>query len=140
MFDDHSDDPAVMADINTTPLIDVMLVLLIMLIITVPLQTHSIIIDNPAGPVPVAQTMPDVVRVDIDDSGAISWNGEPVGGRDRLIQLLHQAAIADNAPEVHVRPQGQTAYGHFAAVMAAAQSQGVTKLGVIGAEQFLPHP
>jgi biopolymer transport protein ExbD len=137
MFDDHSDDPEVMIDINTTPLIDVMLVLLIMLIITIPLQTHSVRLDMPDGPPPPAITLPEVARIHIDAQGLITWNGELVAGRTDLDSRLRAAAIAANPPEVHVRPDKAVAYFHVAGVMAAAQHQGVTRLGVVGAEQFL---
>lgn len=137
MFEDKSDDPDVLIDINTTPLIDVMLVLLIMLIITIPLQTHSVKLDMPAGPPPPAAILPDVVRVDIDAQGLVAWNGQPVADRADLEARLRQAATAANPPEVHVRPDKAVAYSHVAGVMAAAQHQGVTRLGVVGAEQFL---
>ncbi|ARJ64382.1 biopolymer transporter ExbD [Magnetospirillum sp. ME-1] len=137
MFEEQSDDPDVMIDINTTPLIDVMLVLLIMLIITIPLQTHSVKLDMPQGPPPPAAILPEVVRIDIDAQGRIGWNGEPVADRAELDARLRQAATAANPPEVHVRPDKAVAYAHVAGVMASAQHQGVTRLGVVGAEQFL---
>jgi biopolymer transport protein ExbD len=137
MFEDDSRDPDMLIDINTTPLIDVMLVLLIMLIITIPLQTHSVRLDMPDGPPPPATTLPDVVLIHIDAQGIITWNGQPVPDRAELEARLHQAAIAANPPEVHVRPDKAVAYSHVAGVMATAQHQGVTKLGVVGAEQFL---
>jgi biopolymer transport protein ExbD len=136
MFEDNTD-PEVMLDINTTPLIDVMLVLLIMLIITIPLQTHSVRLDMPDGPPPPATTLPEVARIDIDAQGLITWNGQPVADRADLQSRLHAAATATNPPEVHIRPDKAVAYSHVAGVMAAAQHQGVTKLGVVGAEQFL---
>ncbi len=132
-----SGDPEVLAEINTTPLIDVMLVLLIMLIITIPLQTHSVRLDMPQGPPPTATAPPEVARLDIDPQGLIRWNGEPVADRADLETRLRQAATAANPPEVHVRPDKAVAYSHVAGVMAAAQHQGVTRLGVVGAEQFL---
>ncbi|BAE52356.1 ExbD/TolR family protein [Paramagnetospirillum magneticum] len=137
MFEDQAEDPDVMIDINTTPLIDVMLVLLIMLIITIPLQTHSVKLDMPDGPPPPAAILPEVARIDIDAQGAIAWNGEKVADRAELENRLHQAAMAANPPEIHVRPDKAVAYAHVAGVMATAQHQGVTKLGVVGAEQFL---
>ncbi len=131
-----SDDPDVMIDINTTPLIDVMLVLLIMLIITIPLQTHSVRLDMPQGPPPPAAAPPEVARIDIDPQGLVRWNGEPVADRAALEARLRQAATAASPPEVHVRPDKAVAYSHVAGVMAAAQHQGVTKLGMVGAEMF----
>jgi biopolymer transport protein ExbD len=137
MFEDNSHDPDVLIDINTTPLIDVMLVLLIMLIITIPLQTHSVKLDMPDGPPPPATVLPEVARIDIDPQGVITWNGQAVADRADLNSRLRQAATAANPPEVHIRPDKAVAYAHVAGVMAAAQHQGVTKLGVVGAEQFL---
>jgi biopolymer transport protein ExbD len=135
--DGGEDDPDVLIDINTTPLIDVMLVLLIMLIVTIPLQTHAVRLDMPQGPPPPAVVMPDVVRIDIDAQGAITWNGEKVADRPALEALLRMAAVAPNQPEIHVRPDKAVAYSHVAGVMATAQHEGVTRLGVVGAEQFL---
>lgn len=137
MFEDQSPDPDVLVDINTTPLIDVMLVLLIMLIITIPLQTHSVRLDMPQGPPPQAVQMPKVIRIDILADGQVFWNGEALTSRAELDARLFQAANVDDPPEVHVRPDKAVAYSHVAGVLAAAQSQGVTKLGVVGAEQFL---
>lgn len=136
MFDEQPSDPDVMIDINTTPLIDVMLVLLIMLIVTIPLQTHSVRLEMPVG-TPAATILPDVVRVEIDAQGAITWNGQQVADRADLTARLREAAIAPNPPEVHIRSDKAAPYAHIAGVMAAAQSQGVIRLGVVGAEQFL---
>src|SRR5438477_4798222 len=97
-------EPDVMVDINTTPLIDVMLVLLIMLIITIPIQLHSVNLNMPAGKPPPPTQEPVVVTIDIDFDGTVLWNGEAVAGRGGLEGKLEQAAAMADQPEVHIRP------------------------------------
>ncbi len=132
-------DPSeVMADINTTPLIDVMLVLLIMLIITIPVQLHAVNLNLPTGTPPPAQAKePEVVRIDVDASGTVFWNGEAVPPGPKLQSRLDQVAAAADQPEVHLKPHKDVAYEAVAGVLAAAQRAGVKKLGVTGNEQFL---
>jgi biopolymer transport protein ExbD len=134
------DDGEVMVDINTTPLIDVMLVLLIMFIITIPIQTHAVKMNMPvpsnAAPPPKP---PEVVRIDVDFDGTIGWNGEVLQPGDRAgieSRLAAVAAMADQ-PEVHLRPNKLVVYKHVAMIMATAQRLGVTKIGIVGNEQFL---
>ena len=129
-------DPDVMVDINTTPLIDVMLVLLIMLIITIPIQMHSVNLNLPTGKVPPPHTPPEVVRIDVDFDGTVLWNGEKVPGRQQLESRLSAIAVQPTQPEVHLRPDKLADYASVAAVMASAQRLGVTKFGLIGNEQF----
>ena len=129
------DDQDVMVDINTTPLIDVMLVLLIMLIITIPIQTHAVKLDMPVGPPPIVTTLPEVVAVTLAADGAILWNGQPVPDPATLEARLAEAAATQ--PELHLRPDRQTPYKHVAQVLAAAQRHGLKKIGVVGAEQFM---
>jgi biopolymer transport protein ExbD len=130
-------DPEVMVDINTTPLIDVMLVLLIMLIITIPIQTHAVKLNMPVGNPPPPLTPPEVVTVDIDFDGTVLWNGETVPDRPTLEARLRGAAAQQTQPEFHLRPNKLVTYKHVAAVMASAQRLGITKMGLIGAEQFM---
>jgi biopolymer transport protein ExbD len=130
-------DPEVMVDINTTPLIDVMLVLLIMLIITIPIQTHAVKLNMPVGNPPPPATPPEVVRLDVDFDGAVYWNGEMVPNQDTLEAKFRGAAAQPIQPEFHLRPNKLVTYKYVAAVMAGAQRNGVTKIGLIGAEQFL---
>ena len=132
-----SSEDEVMMDINTTPLIDVMLVLIIMLIITIPVQLHSVNLNMPAGNPPPPTTPPVVVTIDVDFDGTILWNGEALPTRQALQSKLHDAAAIPDQPEVHVRPNKLVAYKNVAAVMAAAQRLGVTKLGIVGNEQFI---
>jgi len=130
-------DPDVLVDINTTPLIDVMLVLLIMLIITIPIQLHSVNLNMPAGHPPPTTKEPVVVTIDVDFDGTVLWNGEPLPGRSALDLRLQQTAAQPDQPEVHLRPNKLVAYRSVAAVMAAAQRIGVTKIGIVGNEQFV---
>ena len=126
-----------MMDINTTPLIDVMLVLIIMLIITIPVQLHSVNLNMPVGTPPPPLKEPVVVTIDIDFDGTLSWNGEAVPGRDQLEARLAQAAALPDQPEVHIRPNKLVEYKNVAAVLASAQRLGVTKLGMVGNEQYV---
>jgi biopolymer transport protein ExbD len=129
-----SDD--VMIDINTTPLIDVMLVLIIMLIITIPIQTHAVKMNMPIAPSAAPPKPPEIVRIDIDFDGTIGWNGTVVE-KEELLTRLAQVAQMPDQPEVHLRPNKLVTYKVVAMVMANAQRLGVTKIGLIGNEQFL---
>ena len=131
----HEDE--VMIDINTTPLIDVMLVLIIMLIITIPVQLHSVNLNMPAGNPPPPTKPPVVVTIDVDFDGTVLWNGETLPDAAALDAKLRAAAAEPDQPEVHLRPNKLVAYKNVAAVMAAAQRLGITKLGIIGNEQFI---
>jgi biopolymer transport protein ExbD len=132
------DEDQVMVDINTTPLIDVMLVLLIMFIITIPIQTHAIRMNvGLTDPVVVAPPKPpEVIRVDVDFDGRVSWNGEAVD-TSTMEARLRAVAAAPNQPEIHLRPDKLAAYRHVAMVLAASQRLGVVKIGIVGNEQFL---
>jgi biopolymer transport protein ExbD len=132
-----SQDPDVMIDINTTPLIDVMLVLLVMLIITIPIQLHAVNLNMPVGNPPPPIDQPQVVTIDVDFDGTVFWNGEIVPDKAALEARLIDAASRPVQPEVHLRPNKLAEYKDVAAVMAAAQRLGVTKLGVVGNEQFV---
>jgi biopolymer transport protein ExbD len=133
-------DGDVMLDVNTTPLIDVMLVLLIMFITTIPIQTHAVKMNMPvpnnAAPPPKP---PEIVRIDVDFDGTIGWNGEIIQAGDRGAIETRLQAIAAQAdqPEVHLRPNKLVTYKHVAMIMATAQRLGVTKIGIVGNEQFL---
>ena len=123
----------VMMDINTTPLIDVMLVL----IITIPIQLHTVNLNMPAGNPPPPTKEPVVVTIDIDFDGTVLWNGEALPDRAALENKLAQAAAVADQPEVHVRPNKLVEYKSVAMVLASAQRLGVTKLGMVGNEQFV---
>jgi biopolymer transport protein ExbD len=130
-------DPEVILDINTTPLIDVMLVLIIMLIITIPIQTHAVKLNMPVGTPPPPATPPEVVTIEVDFDGTIIWNGDTVPDRPTLEAKFRGAAAQPVQPEFHLRPNKLVTYKHVAGVMASAQRLGITKIGLIGAEQFL---
>jgi biopolymer transport protein ExbD len=132
-----SGDPDVMIEMNMTPLIDVMLVLIIMLIITIPIQNHSVNLNLPVGTPPPPLTPPVVVTIDVDFDGTISWDGVTVPDRATLESKLQGVAAIADQPEVHLRPNKLVAYKSVAAVMASAQRLGVTKIGLVGNEQFL---
>ena len=131
------DDDAPMMDINTTPLIDVMLVLIIMLIITIPIQTHAVKMNMPVGPSSPPPKPPEIVRIDVDFDGTIGWNGVIVPDRTELENRLAQVAALPDQPEVHLRPNKLVSYKVVAMVMASAQRLGVTKIGLVGNEQFM---
>ena len=134
-----SEDGEVMIDITTTPLIDVMLVLLIMYIITIPIQTHAVKMNMPTPNNAPPSKPPEIIRIDVDFDGTIGWNGEIIEAGDRASIESHLAAVAAQAdqPEVHLRPNKLVVYKHVAMIMATAQRLGVTKIGIVGNEQFL---
>jgi biopolymer transport protein ExbD len=124
-------------DINTTPLIDVMLVLLVMLIITIPIQLHAVNLNMPVGTPPPSLVKPEVVKIDIDENSRVYWNGVPVADRAELEARMREVGARTDQPEVHIRPNKGSRYNTFAEVMVSANQLGLTKLGVIGAEQFV---
>jgi biopolymer transport protein ExbD len=132
-----SGDPDVMMDINTTPLIDVMLVLLVMLIITIPIQLHTVNLNMPVGNPPPPLVKPEVVKIDIDAGGIVYWNGESVEDRTTLEQRLAWAAAQPVQPELHLRPDKGAKYEIVAGVLASSQRLGLTKIGIVGSEQFI---
>jgi len=132
-----NDEPEVMMDINTTPLIDVMLVLLIMLIITIPSQLHSVNLDMPLPSNAPKKADPVVYRVDVDANSVVNLNGKPLANREELEFKLKEAALMQPQPEIHIRSHAKAKYEAVAAVMASAQRNGLTKLGIVGSEQFV---
>lgn len=129
-------DAEVMVDINTTPLVDVLLVLLVMLIITIPIQLHAVDVEMPGRNAPQPQTPPVVVRLDVNPGGQYLWNGEPLAGRPELEQRLRDAAARADPPEIHLRPHRQAKYDSVAAALSSAQRLGLQKIGLVGSEQF----
>jgi biopolymer transport protein ExbD len=128
--------PQAMGEMNTTPLIDVMLVLLVMLIITIPIQLHSVDLNLPTGKAPPASAEPEIVRIDIDFDGTLLWNREIVDRAALEARMKDKAAQAVQ-PEIHLRPNKLVKYERVAAVMASAQRLGLKKLGMVGNEQFI---
>ena len=131
-----SDEPEVMIEMNTTPLIDVMLVLLIMLIITIPAQLHAVNLDMPLPTNAAKKVDPVVVKIDVDANSVINWNGKAVS-RAELEAKLTEASAQQPQPELHIRSHAKAKYEAAAAVMASAQRIGLTKLGIVGSEQFV---
>jgi biopolymer transport protein ExbD len=129
-------EPGVMMDINTTPLIDVMLVLLVMLIITIPIQRHEVNLDLPIGAPPSLAAPVDVVTINVDFDGTISWNNQAVPDQATLERNLRAVATATPQPEVHVRPNKLVSFKHVAAILASARRLDVTKIGLVGNEQW----
>ena len=124
-----------MSEMNSTPLIDVMLVLLVMIIITVPPPSHTITIDLPNGPPPriIVDTVKNVLS--LEERGAARWNGQRVDDRE-LNALLRASASARPQPETHFQPDAAVRYERVDQVLAMARRDGVTKLGFVGNHQY----
>lgn len=133
---DNDDD--MMMEINTTPLIDVLLVLLVMLIITIPLQVDAVKLDMP---VPTEQTEipepPPVIDLEVDFDGTVFWNGESIATMKELEARMEVVAATEPQPEVHLKPNRLVKYDYVAKVLASAQRLGVTRIGFVGNEQYM---
>jgi biopolymer transport protein ExbD len=130
------DDGEPMMEMNTTPLIDVMLVLLIMFIITIPIQTHAVKIDLPQNAPPTDSVVDPIKnKVTIDAGGVIAWNGAPIDLLT-LRQYLQQSLRLPVEPELQFQPNSQTRYVVVDEVLAEVKRAGVTKLGFVGNEQY----
>jgi biopolymer transport protein ExbD len=126
-----------MMDINMTPLIDVLLVLLVMFIITIPVMTHAVNLDMPRPTnQPAEQVDPVVIQLEIDFDGTVLWNGTPVTV-ESLDTYFRREAANDPQPELHIRPNKRASYDVVARVLAAAQRNGLLKIGFVGNEQFM---
>jgi len=126
-----------MMEINTTPLIDVMLVLLIMFIITLPVMTHAVKLDMPRQTnAPPPDVVIEPIRLDIDWDGTVIWNGSPVQ-LDALEGYFRVEAAKNPQPELHVRPDRRANYDTVAKVLALAQRNGMQRIGFVGNEQFM---
>ena len=132
--DDGED--AVISTINTTPLIDVMLVLLVMLIITIPIQLHAVSLDMPVGTPPTNNIKPEKIQIDIDESSVVYWQGLPVSAAE-LETNMEAVGLQASQPEVHIRPNKNSQYAVFANVLSTSKRKGLTKMAVIGSEQFV---
>lgn len=119
-----------MAEINTTPLVDVMLVLLVIFIITAPLLTHAVRIDLPKASSQPLPEKPEVISVAIDAAGKMYWNDTPLV-EGELVARLKQASTQNPQPELNVRADKETRYQVLAEVMANAQNAGINKMGFV---------
>jgi biopolymer transport protein ExbD len=132
------DKQSVMCEINTTPLIDVMLVLLVTLILSLPIQTHAVKLDMPpppAVPPPPPPVPPEIIDLDIDFDGSIVWNGLVVNIGE-LDQRFHPESLKDPQPEIHLRPDRRARYDVVAKVLASAQRNRMTKIGFVNTAEF----
>lgn len=127
----------VVTEMNVVPLIDVLLVLLVMLIITIPIQTHAVKLDMPQLDVPSATEPPPIVSIDVDFDGTLGWNGQPLHDPEELIRRFRREARNPFQAEYHIRPNALVEYRHVIAVLAAAQRNGITQIGLVGNERFL---
>jgi biopolymer transport protein ExbD len=117
-----------MVEMNTTPLIDVMLVLLIMFIITLPIMTHTTVLENPHGDASPAE----VLNVSIDFDGTIVWNGTALSGLEQFERYIRAEAAKGEQPELHLRADRRAAYDQVAHVLAIAQRNGLKRIGIVG--------
>jgi biopolymer transport protein ExbD len=126
----------VVCDINITPLIDVMRVLLVTLIVSLPIMTHAVKVDMPQVPPSPDVVRPEVVDLEIDFDGTIVWNGKVVSGTQELERYLQAAARADPQPEIHLRPNRRAKYDAVAQVLASAQHHHLQKIGFVNTGVF----
>ncbi len=133
-----SSDGEAMCDINTTPLIDVMLVLLVTLIVSLPIMTHAVKLDmpDPRHPPPPQQQRPEVIDLEIDFDGTVVWNGTPVQSMAQLEGYFHTEAAKDPQPEIHLRPDRRVKYDFVAKVLASAQRNRMKKIGFVNNQEF----
>jgi len=130
-------DDGAMVNMNLVPLIDVMLVLLILFIVTIPIQTHAVKLDMPTptdAPPPDVESV--VIDLEVDFDGTVIWNGSAVANRASLRAYLRDIGDVENQPEIHLRPNRLARYEAVARVLADAQSLGVTKIGFVGTGEF----
>jgi biopolymer transport protein ExbD len=121
---------SLMSEINTTPLVDVMLVLLVIFIITAPLLTHAVKIDLPQASSQPIEQKPEIISISVDGAGQMYWNDTALV-EGELSARLQQAATAKPQPELHIRADKETRYQILAQIMADAQNAGIEKLGFV---------
>jgi biopolymer transport protein ExbD len=129
-FDSRGGPMQPMSEINTTPLVDVMLVLLVIFIITAPLLTHAIRLDLPQANAPSPAAQAETVTLSVDAKGKLFWNSEPLSD-DALADRLQAAAARSPQPELHLRADRETRYQRLAEVMSSAQQAGIERIGFV---------
>ncbi len=129
---------SVMCDINTTPLIDVMLVLLVTLIVSLPVMTHAVKLDMPQTntPPPPDQVKPEVIDLEIDFDGTVVWNGTTVPSLGQLESYFRTESQKEPQPEIHLRPDRRVKYDYVAKVLAAAQRNRMKRIGFVNTAEF----
>jgi biopolymer transport protein ExbD len=125
-----------MCDINITPMVDVMLVLLVTLIVSLPMVTHAVKIDLPQSPPALETKKPEVINLDIDFDGTVAWNGTALRDLQQLESYLHSEARKDPQPEIHLRADRRVKYDYVAQVLALAQHSRMQKMGFVNAAEF----
>jgi biopolymer transport protein ExbD len=136
-FSTGGDEGGAMVSMNLVPLIDVMLVLLILFIVTIPIQTHAVKLDMPTpNAAPPIDAVSIVIDLEVDFDGTVIWNGSAVPNRATLRAFLETVGVQDPQPEIHLRPNRLARYETVARVLADAQSLGVTKIGFVGTGEF----
>jgi biopolymer transport protein ExbD len=126
---------AVICEMNTTPLIDVMLVLLVTLIVSLPIMTHAVKLDLPQTP-PPSSPRPEVINLDIDFDGTVVWDGTPVASVAQLESYLRIEAQKAPQPEIHIRPDRRVKYHFVAEVLASAQHNRIQRMGFVNTAEF----
>jgi len=125
-----------MCDINTTPLIDVMLVLLVTLIVTLPVMTHAVILELPQAPPQSNDSLPQAIDLEIDYDGTVVWNGTALATWQQLEDHLHTEAQRTPQPEIHLHPDRRAKYDWVAKVLAAAQRNRLQNVGFVDTAAF----
>ncbi len=127
-----------MCEMNTTPLIDVMLVLLVTLIVSLPIMTHAVKLDMPDArhPPPPQDQRPEVIDLEIDFDGTVVWNGTAVQSLSQLEGYFHTEAEKSPQPEIHLRPDRRVKYDVVARVLASAQRNRMKKIGFVNTSEF----
>ena len=125
------DEPGVMASINTTPLVDVMLVLLIIFLITIPVITKTVPVVLPKAVNIPTRTKPENITIAVDKDGNVYWNDKRVADRSALLGFIKEAAVRKPQPEIHIRGDKDTRYEAIGRVMYAIQRGGVQKVGFL---------
>ncbi len=137
--DSANGDPDVMVEMNTTPLIDVMLVLLVMLIITIPLQMHAVNVEMPVGAEQAPPVPPRVIKIEVDAKNQIKWGDQVIPDFATLASKMQvEALLGDKQAEIHFMPNRAAKYDVVAGVMATAQRAGLQKIGMANIDEFAP--
>ena len=131
-FDDpNAGEDALMAEINTTPLVDVMLVLLIIFLITIPVVTQTVALNLPKENNIARQTKPENIEISVNKDGDVFWNTQPVADSEALFQRLKKIAVMNPQPEVHIRGDEKSRYESIGRVVFACQRAAIAKISFI---------